>query len=224
MDRRAWLAGQRAAIEKHYDRHAWSYDDDDVPITPVHRRFIETVIGSCPVGGTILDAPCGTGRCFGMVLAAGRNVVGIDQSSGMLAQARGKYPDVVLETNRLQELDFDHEFDAAMCVDAMEYVPPEDWPVVLAKLRTAVRRGGLVYLTVEQIDPEEVVTVFAEGRAAGAPVEYGENLRRGGGYHFYPTTERVLEWLDDEGLEVIERDVSRARTYGYLHLLVREPL
>ncbi len=208
MDRRAWLAGQRARIEEHYDRQSSSYDDDDVPITPVHRRFIEAVIDSCPLGGTILDAPCGTGRCFELVLGAGRNVVGIDQSTGMLAQARDKYPKVVLRRLRLEELDFDHEFHAAMCVDAMEYVPPEAWPVVLGNLHRAIRPGGLVYLTVEQIDQEEVADVFAEARAAGAPVEYGENLRRGGGYHFYPAPERVLGWIETEGLEVVRRDVA----------------
>ena len=222
MDRRAWLAGQRARIEEHYDTQSSSYDDDDVPITPVHRRFIEAVIDSCPLGGTILDAPCGTGRCFELVLGAGRNVVGIDQSTGMLARARDKYSKVVLRRLGLEELDFDHEFHAAMCVDAMEYVPPEAWPVVLGNLRRAIHPGGLVYLTVEQIDQEEVADVFAEARAAGAPVEYGENLRRGGGYHFYPAAERVLGWIETEGLEVVRRDVGRARTYGYLHLLLRE--
>ena len=95
-------------------------------------------------------------------------------------------------------------------------------PVVLGNLRRAIRPGGLVYLTVEQIDPEELADVFAEARTAGAPVEYGENLRRGGGYHFYPATERVLGWVETERLEVVDRDISRARTYGYLHLLLRE--
>jgi SAM-dependent methyltransferase len=88
------------------------------------------MIDSVPVGGAVLDAPCGTGRYLDATLAAGRNVMGIDLSAGMLAQARAKHPEVALERIRLQDLGFEAAFDAAICVDAMEYVPPEDWPTV----------------------------------------------------------------------------------------------
>ena len=179
------------------------------------------MIDSCPPGGAILDAPCGTGRYFDLVLAAGRTVVGIDQSAGMLAQAQAKHPDVVLEKVGLQELDFDGAFDAAMCIDAMEFVFPEDWPRVLANLHRAVRGNGLVYLTVEQIDPAEIASVFAEATAEGLPVVHGENIRRGGGYHYYPSEDRIARWLAAEGLEIVEQGISRARTYGYLHILAR---
>ena len=76
----------------------------------------------------MLDAACGTGKYFGMVLEAGRRVVGNDQSAGMLARARARFPAVPLERVGLQELAFNGEFDAVMCIDAMENVPPEDWP------------------------------------------------------------------------------------------------
>jgi SAM-dependent methyltransferase len=219
MDRRAWLDGQRASVEERYDRlYSQTYDDGS-PITPTHRRFVERLIQSCPLGGAILDAPCGTGRYFEMVLAAGRRVVGIDQSAGMLARARAKHPDVELRKVGLQELEFDGEFDAALCIDAMEYVFPEDWPLVLAKLHKAVRGGGRIYLTVEQIDEAEIATVFAEARASGLPVVYGENLRRSGGYHFYPTPDRVSRWLAAAGLDIVEKGISRARTYSYVHIL-----
>jgi SAM-dependent methyltransferase len=220
MDRRAWLEEQRRSAELRYDTlYSPTYDGDSGPITPTHREFVEKVIASCPPGGAILDAPCGTGRYFELVLAAGRTVVGIDQSAGMLARARAKYPDVVLEKVRLQELEFDSAFEAVMCIDAMEYVFPEDWPRVLATLHRAVRGGGLIYLTVEQIDPAEIESVFAEATAEGLPVVEGENVLRGGGYHYYPTPDRVAAWLNAEGLEVVDEDFSRARTYGYWHIV-----
>lgn len=224
MSRRAWLDEQRVRAEERYDRlYSRTYDDDDIPITPIHRRFVEKVIESCPPGGAILDAPCGTGRYFEMVLASGRTVVGIDQSAGMLARARAKHPEVVLEKVGLQELEFDGAFDAAMCIDAMEYVFPEDWPRVLARLHRAVRGSGLIYLTVEQIDPAEIASVFAEATADGLPVVHGENIRRGGGYHYYPTPDRVSRWLAAEGLQIVDQGISRARTYGYLHIVARDP-
>jgi SAM-dependent methyltransferase len=209
------------SAEERYDRLYSPTYDEDSPITPTHRRIDEKVIESCPPDGVILDAPCGTGRYFELVLAAGRTVVGIDQSAGMLARARAKHPEVVLEKIGLQELEFDGAFDAAICIDAMEYVCPEDWPRVLANLHRAVRGNGLIYLTVEQIDPAEIASVFAEATATGLPVVHGENVRRGGGYHYYPTPDRVSRWLAAEGLEIVDEGISRARTYGYLHIVAR---
>jgi len=45
------------------------------------------------------------------------------------------------------DLAYAREFDAVMTVDAMENVPPEEWPLVLANLHRAVRPGGYLYLT-----------------------------------------------------------------------------
>ena len=221
MERRAWLDTQRARIEERYDRLYSPTFDDDAPVSSTHLRFVQRVIQSCPSGGAILDAPCGTGRYFEKVLAAGRSVVGIDQSAGMLARARAKHPEAVLEKLGLQDLGFEDDFDAAMCIDAMEYVFPEDWPSVLGNLHKAVRGRGLIYLTIEQVDEAEIESAFARARAKGLPIVYGENLRRGG-YHFYPSPARVSGWLEDEGLEIVDEGVSRGRTYSYRHLLVRE--
>jgi SAM-dependent methyltransferase len=221
MDRQAWLRERGAWAEQLYSANASTYDEHDPPTTPTHEAFLARVIASVPVGGAILDAPCGTGRFFDAILAAGHRVVGIDRSSGMLEQARARHPQVALEKTRLQELGFEAAVDAAICVDAMEYVPPEDWPVVLANLRRAVRPGGLVYLTVEQIDPLEVAHAYAEAVAAGLPVVPGEHHRRGGGYHHYPTREQVAAWLAAERLEVIAVGYSPGSNYSYLHLLVR---
>jgi len=220
MDRREWLDAQRVSAEERYDLESPRYDDEVSEITPTHRQFVEKVIESCPPGGRILDAPCGTGRYFELVLAAGRTVVGVDQSAGMLAQARAKRSDVRLDKVGLQELDFDGDFDGAVCIDAMEYICPEDWPRVLARLHRAVRGSGLIYLTVEQVDAAEIASVFAEARAAGLPIVHGENTRRGG-YHYYPTPDCVYRWLAAEGLEIVDEGISRARTYGYWHIVTR---
>lgn len=219
MERRAWLDEQRLKVEQKYDRlYSPTYDEDDGPIPPMHRRFVEQLIELSPPGGRILDAPCGTGRYFSMVLDAGRSVVGVDQSAGMLAKAHAKHPDVVVEKRRLHELEFDGAFDAAMCVDAMEYVFPEDWPIVLSYLRRAVRPGGLVYLTIEQVSPAEIATVYEEAKADGLPVVHGENIRRGG-YHYYPPQHRVSGWLEGAGLRVVDEAISRHTNYAYHHVL-----
>ncbi len=111
-----------------------------------------------------------------------------------------------------------------MCVDAMEHVPPEDWPAVLGNLVRAVRPAGHVYLTLEQIDPRDVDQAFAELTAADAPAVRGEVVAGDtGGYHFYPDRDRVGGWLADAGLEIVEDTDEWLDGYGYRHLLVRTP-
>jgi hypothetical protein len=83
----------------------------------------------------------------------------------MLARAKARFPAVPLERVGLQELAFDAEFDAVMCIDAMANIPPEDWPTVVGNLRRALRPGGHLYLTVEQVGDEELERVFAEATA-----------------------------------------------------------
>ena len=151
MDRRSWLEGRRAAVTADYDAEAATYDENPYP-NEMQRAFIDRLLETCPAGGIVLDAPCGTGQYFARVVASGRRVVGIDQSAGMLEQARARGIAEALHQVGLQELAFEHEFDGVMTVDAMENVFPEDWPLVLSNLRRAVRPGGHLYLTVEEID------------------------------------------------------------------------
>src|SRR6476620_3363418 len=125
---------RRAAVEASYDAEAPAYDEDPYP-AETQKRFVERLVATSPPGGIVLDAPCGTGQYFALVAAAGRRVVGIDQSAGMLAQAQARGIAVALHRVGLQELVLEEDFAAAMTVDAMENVFPEDWPAVLANLR-----------------------------------------------------------------------------------------
>jgi SAM-dependent methyltransferase len=216
VDRQAWLRERRQTAEERHDAiHAFTYDDQYGEIGPTHRRFVADLLERCPPGGAVLDAACGTGKYFAMVLDSGRRVVGTDQSTGMLARARARFPAVPLERVGLQELAFDAEFDAAMCVDAMEHVFPEDWPLVLANLRRALRPGGPLYLTVELPDEHELERVFAEAVAEGLPVVAGEHTSPGGGYHYYPAPAQVAEWVRQAGLRRLEDGVGD----DYYHLL-----
>jgi SAM-dependent methyltransferase len=224
VDRAAWLSERRAAVEAQYDLEAPTYDATPYPTTS-HRSFVERLLETCPPGGTILDAPCGTGWYFEQVRASGRNVVGIDQSAGMLAQARTRGIATKLERIGLQEMTFTAEFDGAMTVDAMENIPPEDWPLVLANLRRAVRPGAHLYLTVEEIAAAEIDAAYAALRAHREPAVHGEVIEGDtAGYHFYPGRDRVGAWLDAERLTVVAETVDQEDDWAYRHLLLRAPM
>jgi len=217
--RRSFLDARRRRQEERFDAlFAPTYDRDWGAISPSHDASVRHLLELTRPRGTVLDAACGAGKYWPLVLGSGRSVVGVDQSIEMLRVAAAKHPDVPAARVGLQELPFDGLFDAVMCVDAMEYIGPEEWPLVLAGLRDAARPGVFLYLTVELLDEAEMRREYEAARSAGEPVVPGESLE-GGGYHFYPEPDAVHAWLDEAGLERID---ERDGDY-YRHFLLRCP-
>ncbi len=220
--RRAFLDERRRSHERRLDAiHAPTYDANWGEIFPSHRDALDRLLALTRPRGTVLDAACGTGKYWPIVLGSGRTVVGVDQSGGMLAEAHAKHPSVPVGKVGIQEMAFDGVFDAVICVDAIENVGPEDWPVVLERLRAAARPGAPLYITVELIDETEARDAYEAAVARDLPVVPGEHVMDVGGgeigYHFYPDDDSIRRWLADAGLELLDsRDGDE-----YRHLLLR---
>ena len=91
-------------------------------------------------------------------------------------------------------------------------------------LRRAVRPGGHVYLTWEEIERRELASAFEEATVAGLPSVYGEMVVGDtAGYHYYPDRDRVQGWLSEAGFGVVDDADEWLDGYGYHHLLVRAP-
>lgn len=68
-------------------------------------------------------------------------------------------------------------FDGALCMDAMENICPEDWPLVLSNFHQALKQQGYLYFTVETVenaDENEIKEAFQRAQQAGLPFVYGE--------------------------------------------------
>jgi SAM-dependent methyltransferase len=220
MDRLTWLDQRRAAVLASYDKEAPTYDDPGYP-NQTQQQWVTRLLDACPKAAIILDAPCGTGRYFPMVAAAGHRVVGADQSAGMLAQARARGIATALDQVRLQELAYTGEFDAILTIDAMENVPPEDWPLVLANLHRAARPGGLLYLTVEEDAEPAIEEAFAQLTRRGLPAVRGEVIDGDvAGYHYYPGRDQVTGWFSAAGLHIIDEGFKQEDGWGYRHFLL----
>jgi SAM-dependent methyltransferase len=221
MDRAVWLAQRRAAVQAAYDAEAPDYDAADYPV-PLHAGFVDKLIATTNPGARILDAPCGTGRYFAQVVRAGRRVVGIDQSAGMLAEARRKGLADGLRQVGLQELVVTEPFEAVMTIDAMENVPPEEWPAVVVNLRRALRPDGHLYLTVEEVNEPELEEAHSRQLALGWPSVHGEVIEGDtAGYHFYPGREQAVAWLTEAGFTIVEEALDLQQGWAYRHLLLR---
>jgi ubiquinone/menaquinone biosynthesis C-methylase UbiE len=94
--RRRFLDERRAICEQRMDTlHAANYDQRwGSYINPTHRACVDALLALLPSGGLVLDAACGTGKYWPMILGAGLRVMGVDQSQGMLKFAAAKHPEV----------------------------------------------------------------------------------------------------------------------------------
>jgi ubiquinone/menaquinone biosynthesis C-methylase UbiE len=235
MDRSTWLEQIRRAAEEIYTTDAPTYDDHwGTFIDPTHKSFIANFLNLCLPGGTILDAACGTGKYWSLILDSGRQVHGTDQSQGMLSRAREKFPVASIEKIGLQEIHYREAFDGAICMDAMENVFPEDCLPVLKNIHRAIKPKGYFYFTVELASEKDIEQAFAEATQMELPVVRGEWTQKGE-YHYYPKTEQVMEWLNSAGFIVIEEkrapfgepdspldDNAKYIGEGYYHILAQK--
>lgn len=94
-----------------------------------------------------LDICCGTGA--GLEALAGRpgltRLVGVDFSEGMLEQARTKLAgcaELELIHRDVLEMDFDGEFDLAICLGALGHFVGADYAALMANIYRALGPGG----------------------------------------------------------------------------------
>jgi cyclopropane fatty-acyl-phospholipid synthase-like methyltransferase len=222
-----WLFELRRENERQEDALEtldayWTETDD------AHRSSVDRFLSMLPVGGTVLDAACGIGRYVGTILASGRSVTAVDASTRHLEAVRTSFPSATTETFDLQDLPYRDRFDGVMCVDAMEFVPAEDWPRVLARFRDALHREGWLYLTVELMPAEQIRSSNEAARRAGLPVVDGEVMwemtdRSPGYYHFYPSLEQVRGWMTAAGFRIVDEFEGPwvDGEYAYHHVLAR---
>jgi demethylmenaquinone methyltransferase/2-methoxy-6-polyprenyl-1,4-benzoquinol methylase len=130
-----------APLGPTYDRYArlLSFGQD-----PRWRRFLVSRVEAGP-GDTVLDVATGTGAvAIELVRQKGCSVVGLDQSTEMLAEARRRVPEgVQLVEGEADRLPFpDASFDALTFTYLLRYV--DDPAATLRGLARVVRSGGAI--------------------------------------------------------------------------------
>jgi cyclopropane fatty-acyl-phospholipid synthase-like methyltransferase len=219
MDRAEWIQAKRHEAEELYDRlWAPTYSEQwGTYPNASHQQFIQKFLKFLPPQSKILDAACGAGRYMPTLLEQGHTVIGIDQSQGMLARVKEKFPNVQVEKIGLQEMSFQGIFDGAICMDALEHVCPEDWQRIFNNFQHALKPHGYFYFTVEIIDPAEVEEAFVRWQKQGMPVVYGELPEQDEVYHYYPPMGQVRAWCRLAGFNLVEEGEGD----GYHHFVWR---
>jgi SAM-dependent methyltransferase len=102
-------------------------------------RDLLTLLAPQP-GERILDVGCGTGHLTEEIARSGAQVLGIDRSEAMIAQARENFPGLSFETHDICALPFHAEFDAIFSNAVLHWVqPPETAAAAMAR---ALKPGG----------------------------------------------------------------------------------
>ena len=74
--RRDWLRDLRRVDERQEDALAGDFDAHWGEIEPMHHDLVGRFLSRLPPDGRVLDAACGTGKSFPMVLASARGLLG----------------------------------------------------------------------------------------------------------------------------------------------------
>lgn len=100
---------------------------------------------------TILDVGCGPGMGASRLIDDGFDVHGVDYNDRAIGFARVLVPDgrfVVGDIRRLDEVEgLDPHYDAAVCVEVLEHVPPDLRSDLFRGVATRLAAGGKLILT-----------------------------------------------------------------------------
>lgn len=112
-------------------------------------------------GSTILDIGCGAGFKTKYLTDKGFRITGLDFSEKMIEAARRKYPSLNFDVLDVYDIDkYDANFDAIFAQAVILHIPKARVLEVLAKMKSRLNHGGLLYLAVKEKregEPEEGV-------------------------------------------------------------------
>jgi SAM-dependent methyltransferase len=112
-------------------------------------RLVEPLLDAAGVqpGTRLLDVACGPGRCAAAAAARGAVPLGLDAAVGMVAVARGRYPEIEFRQGDAEALPFaDASFDAVVAGFVVNHLPRPE--AALAEFARVSRPGGRVAVTV----------------------------------------------------------------------------
>jgi len=122
------------------------------------QRELDQFLRRLAPNSSVLDVGCGPGHHAKVLADAGHDVVAIDLSDGMLAQARQRVRSIRLVKMDMRALRFGSgAFDAIWCSAAAHHVPREQLLPVLSGFRRVLKPGGLLGLNLQVGRRSEIV-------------------------------------------------------------------
>lgn len=139
------------SIRDSYDAIASDYVEQQV--NPLYPNSFETFllnyfIQQIDAQKTVCDVGCGPGQVAAYLHEQAIPTIGIDLSSGMVAQARKLHPDIRFQQGDMCTLPFaDGEVAAVTAFYAIIHIPREEVVSALAELHRVIQRNGYLLLS-----------------------------------------------------------------------------
>jgi len=147
-------------------------------------------------GERILDLGCGTGVLTAEIAGRGAEVLGIDRSEEMIAQAKSKFPALKVKVADATKLKFDGEFDAVFSNAVLHWIPEAE-KVASGIARALKPRGRFVAEFGGRGNIQTLMRAFHE-----AFTTLGMREPEGVSPWFYPGIAEYSALLEKHGLEV----------------------
>jgi ubiquinone/menaquinone biosynthesis C-methylase UbiE len=133
-----------SSVEGGYDLLAPKFDHTPFRTADAVLDATEDVLCSLGPFGRGLDVCCGTGAGLRVLRSACQGqIMGVDFSTGMLAQARRAHPDAGWVRADVRALPFADAFDLAVSFGALGHFLPAQRPALFAGVYRALRPGGV---------------------------------------------------------------------------------
>lgn len=140
-------------------------------------------------GERILDLGCGSGQLTAKIAESGAEVVGIDRSAEMIAEARRNFPSLRFELGDAANFTVDTPFDAAFSNAALHWVKNADGAA--ASVARSLRSGGRFVM--EMGGKGNTQAVLDAMREVAGPVETP---------WYFPSVGEYTSLLERHGFEI----------------------
>lgn len=147
-------------------------------------------------GERILDLGCGTGHLTAKIAESGAQVVGLDPSERMLAQARDAYPKLELHQGDGRDFSFPEPFDAVFTNATLHWIPEAD--AVIAAVARNLKPGGRF---VGEFGGKGNVATLHQSLAEAA-AQLGLPAFEPNHTHYFPSPAEYATKLENGGFEI----------------------
>jgi SAM-dependent methyltransferase len=140
---------EKLITKKFYDRNApdWVIKRSNLNYCLEEFKEFQELIPS----GRVLDIGCGTGRDASLFQPNGYDYVGIDISSGMIAEARKLFPEAEFKEMDLSKLEFPNEsFDGIWSFAAYLHLPKDEINKAIEEANRVLKLGGIGFISIKK--------------------------------------------------------------------------
>ena len=137
-----------------YDQVAAAYAAKNATMPPAYLELGPRFLVRLSSGLRVVDVGCGAGRDLAWLTQQGVEVVGVDRSTGMLAQARQHATGGLVQVD-MRSLPFeDGAYGGVWCSASLLHLPKRDAPGALAEMHRVLVPDGPLLLGIQEGDGE----------------------------------------------------------------------